>query len=174
MPCFYRAPTDNDRGGSGGNSHANRCGFGSEKRSSNFWEPGSSVCASGQQSTVASNKNGPLSSSSHPHQSQKHLRIVRNPPKSIRWKEAGLDRMAVVPETVKLESKTVSERCVEVRFRAKNVHFGPLFADDRRFESFPLRFPLFSFLSSMTKRKRHLWSARSAQKHLWSARCSDQ
>ena len=26
LPLFYRAPTDNDRGGSGGNSHANRCG----------------------------------------------------------------------------------------------------------------------------------------------------
>lgn len=25
LPLFFRAPTDNDRGGSGGNSHANRC-----------------------------------------------------------------------------------------------------------------------------------------------------
>lgn len=24
LPLFFRAPTDNDRGGSGGNSHANR------------------------------------------------------------------------------------------------------------------------------------------------------
>ena len=46
VPCFYRAPTDNDRGGSGGNSHANRCGFGSENRGSNFRVSGSSVCFS--------------------------------------------------------------------------------------------------------------------------------
>jgi len=45
VPCFYRAPTDNDRGGSGGNSHANRCGFGSKKRGSNFRGPGSISCA---------------------------------------------------------------------------------------------------------------------------------
>jgi beta-galactosidase len=25
LPCFYRAPTDNDRGGSGGNSFVSRC-----------------------------------------------------------------------------------------------------------------------------------------------------
>ena len=27
-PCFYRAPTDNDKGGSGGSSYAARCGGG--------------------------------------------------------------------------------------------------------------------------------------------------
>jgi len=25
-PCFYRAPTDNDRGGAGGSAYASRCG----------------------------------------------------------------------------------------------------------------------------------------------------
>lgn len=60
----------------------------------------------------------------------KHLQIAFYPPQSNRWKEAGLDRMAVVPETVELASKAASEGCVEVRFRAKKCGLFPLFFAD--------------------------------------------
>ena len=38
-PCFYRAPTDNDRGGSNGTSHAARCVFsdGARLRVAGHW-----------------------------------------------------------------------------------------------------------------------------------------
>ena len=134
VPCFYRAPTDNDRGGSGGNSHANRCGFGSKKMGSNFRGPGSSVLRRGPLPVdddggvlleQTKNPPPPLTLTN-----LKHLQIAFYPPQSNRWKEAGLDRMAVVPETVELASKAASEGCVEVRFRAKKCGLFPLFFAD--------------------------------------------
>jgi hypothetical protein len=92
LPCFYRAPTDNDRGGSGGNSFVSRYG---QKRAGRGSRPRSSPLS--------------LLPLSHPLPPPVSLpRFFHSPS----WKEAGLDRMAVDPASVKLSAKEVDGRVV--------------------------------------------------------------
>jgi hypothetical protein len=85
LPLFYRAPTDNDRGGSGGNSHANRCG---------------------RRRVEIMGSRGVRPPPTRPHPTPRHS-----------WKEAGLDRMAVQPDTVKLATTPGEGGSVKARKR---------------------------------------------------------
>lgn len=76
-PCFYRAPTDNDKGGSGGSSYAARRARRSGRAAS---VPGAA----------------PARARCCP------LNLVCLPPCRCRWKAAGLDRLEVAPGSASL------------------------------------------------------------------------
>ena len=148
-PASTALPLTTTAAGPGATATPTGAGLGGKERTRIFGCLGAMFCTSSQ-AAVAPRRatDGPFPS--HPNQ------LLRTPnrllPSSIyRWKEAGLDRMAVVSETVKLEAKTASEGCVKVRSVRTNARFWPIFHCFSPFRS--VSAPLSSLSSSLRDEK---------------------